>query len=204
VAFSVIKLENHINLFIKQDIVNKLRIEANENLLPFIVTDFFRDTLHIYDDNRCEFLRNYKNEINVYVSVKKLDRIWFNGSGKVFAEDTIISDKFYLDLLTAGGSIDVKIKVAWSKISIHTGPGDIKIAGISNTCSFYSASNGFIDASELITKTSYVHNKGTGDFTVNVNNEMGVEMNNTGSVFCYGNPNILYKNITGKGELIKL
>ena len=202
--FDFIYLYDNINLILTQDTFHSIKIEAPENLINFVKTDFSGKELTIKNENKCNFLRSYKYEINVYASFVNLENIYFMGAGKISSTNTIKTSQLILNLWDASGSLDLSVETILSRCNMHTGPGDIKLKGLAATSFFYSNGNGFMHLEDFVCQYSNVQNKGTGDFFVNVQKEMSVIITSTGSVFYTGNPIITNSETTGKGELLKI
>jgi len=202
-AFSFIELDDRINLFLTQDSVHKIEVEAGENLLPLIKTEIENGKLRIYDRNMCYWFRGYDKEINVYVSYVELDSMRFSGAGTISTTNTMKGDYFMLNLWGAGGSVNMNVDLQESHFNIHTGTGDITLKGKSTTNYAYSASNGFLFLSELETSNTFLSSNGTGDFYVYATSAIGVQIYGPGSVFYSGNPDVLWEIDEGEGNLVK-
>lgn len=203
-AFNEIELFDKINLFIQQDTVQKIKVEAGEHLLPLIETSIKDNKLTIKNNNKCNWVRSYKKEINVYLSVKNLNQLTYRGVGNISSLNTIVTDSIKIESWNGSGSINLTLNTKSSIAAIHTGSVDITLKGYSGVSCVYSIGNGFIYAEELETGYTFLNNSGTGNCSVWVTKELGVEMHSTGDVYYKGNPySILYSDITGEGKLIK-
>lgn len=199
-----IELYENVNLIITQDTVNKIIVEAGENLLPLIITEMDNDTLVIKNNNKCNWVRSFKKEINVYVTVKDLARIITYGSGDVISTNTLTNDFFMLEMWSGGGSADLTINASESYFKIHTGSSDITVKGFSNFNYIYLGGNGWIWCDNLSTNYTVVNSLGTGDCYVNASQTLNVSIFNIGNVHYSGDPlSIIYTDTSGTGELIQ-
>lgn len=203
-GFDFIYLHDNINLVITQDTFHSIEVEAPENLLRFIKTDIEGTDLTIKNLNKCDFLRSYKYEINVYVSLVSLENIYFTGSGKITSANTIKTPELVINFWSASGTLDMAVEAGTSACNMHTGPGDITLKGSAGVGSVYSMGNGFMHLNDFSIGYAFVNNSGTGDFFINVQKEMSVAIHSLGSVYYTGDPLMKKTEITGKGELIKL
>lgn len=200
--FKSLVLNNKINLFITQDTLHRLEVEAGENLLPFITTEITNGKLIIRDNNRCDFLRSYKSEINVYISMLQLDSINFSGSGIIKSVKKITTPYLIIDCWNATGSVNMDIATGYTVANLHSGAADITLSGVTVDAYLYSACSGWIFADKLASYYCLVNQGGTGDFSISVDNFIGVEIKSIGSVFFSGNP-VVSQKITGTGKLLK-
>lgn len=202
--FNSISLSDQVNLILTQDTFNYIEVEAPGNLVKFVKTGFDGSTLEISNTNKCDFLRSYKYEINVYVKVKQLDNFLFSGTGEVSSTNTLITPKLTMNFWSASGSVDISLETGTSECNLHTGPGDLTIKGSAGVSSVYSMGNGFVHLENYKSGYSFIDNSGTGDFYINVEKELGVKINSLGSVFYTGDPLKVTLEGTGEGKLIKL
>lgn len=201
--FSQIKIEDKINLFLKQDSFNSVRVEAGENLLSDIITEVNGSVLEIRNNNRCNWVRSYKPTINVYVTFTDIWHfIYYKGAGTVITEDTVFTDYFQLDDFEGTGNINFLLHTDISWFNLHTGPADLTVKGVSDVCYLYSAGNGPSDLKYFKTNLAYITSKSTADSYVWVKGEMDVWIDYIGNVYYTGNPTKITYNYTGSGRLI--
>lgn len=198
-----IELKSSINLIISQDTVNKITVEAGENLLPLIITEMNNDTLVIKNNNKCNWVRSFKKAINVYLTVTDLAQITSYGSGDITSTNTLTNNFFMLEMWTGGGSANLNINASISNFKIHTGSGDITVKGFSNFNYIYIRSNGWMWCDSLFTNYTEVNSLGTGDCYVNTYQTLNVSIYYKGNVYYSGNPPKVNAEITGSGELIR-
>ncbi len=201
---SYISLENNVNLILTQDSTPEIIVEAGENLLKDIKTELQNNLLYIRNENRCNWVRSYDKEINVYVSVQSLDSIDYQGSGDIYCTNTIMSDSIILDVRAGSGSINLDIEVISSYLSLHTGTADVNMSGYSGVCFIYANDYGPFNCRKLITDYMYINNRGTNDCYITVKKELGATIEYMGNIYYYGNPPVVFSKILGSGELIKM
>lgn len=201
--FNQIKIEDKINLFLKQDTFYSVKVEAGENLLYDIITEVNDSMLEIRNNNHCNWVRSYKPEINVYVTFKNIwHLIYLKGAGKVITEDTIRTDSFRLDNLEGTGSLNFFINADETFFILHTGPADLTVKGKTNYSYLYTAGNGPTDMTEYNSKIVCITSKSTADSYVWVTDEIDVWIDYVGNIYYKGNPSVITHNYTGSGRLI--
>jgi len=201
--FEVVELNDKINLYIKQDSVVSLRVEAGANLLPLITTEVSNNLLKIKSDNRCDFLRSYDKAINVFLSVPNLKKITYNGYGAINTVNTLTFPELVLEANKATGSIKMALITDYLKVLQHTGPADFTFYGSSKKTYLYTIGNGWFHFENFESDEVHVNTSGTGDVIVNAKSNLLVELYAIGNVYYYGNPTLTITNHTGSGEVKK-
>jgi hypothetical protein len=202
--FTRIELNDNINLIITQDSINKISVEGGEKLLSNIQTEFVDSKLIIKNNNKCNWVRSYKNKFTVYVSAKNLKRIEYFGSGNITSTNTLVADTLEINCREASGKIDIMANTQNNFLRIHTGSTDMYVSGNTNENFLYNTSNGFAHLENLHTNNNTVVSNTTGDCYVNADQKLDVTIKYIGNVYYYGNPAAINTNISGKGQLIKL
>lgn len=201
--FNQIKIEDKINLFLKQDTFYSIKVEAGENLLSEIITEVNDSILEIRNDNKCNWVRSFKPEINVYATFTDIWHLmYYKCSGNVIMQDTVNVDFFQLDDFDGTGSLNFLLHTKTSWLNIHTGPADLNVKGVSDLNYLYVCGNGPSDLRDFKTNLAYITCKSTADNYVWVRDEMEVWIDYIGNVYYTGNPDKIKYNYTGSGRLI--
>lgn len=203
-GFHSLHLVDDVNLYISPDSIFGLEIEGGEHLLDLLETHVSDSILYISDENRCNWVRSYQRELNVYVSMPKLNSIWFEGTGQIVTMDTIRGDSLLVNLWGAGGDVHLLLDVHMARLKIHTTTGDIYASGKCGVGYYYSSSNGFIFAEGLETNLAYLLNRGSGDMYLHPLITLEAELSDRGYVYYRGDPVNLKQKISGSGRLVKL
>jgi Putative auto-transporter adhesin, head GIN domain len=199
-----INLSNNVNLILTQDSFCSLSVEAGENIIDKVITEVSGNSLYIRNENKCNWLRSYDKEINVYLSVSNIDSIDYNSSGVIISTNTILNDTLSINVEEGCGSIDMEINVYKAVLNLHYGTVDFKISGKSKLAYIFNASYGPIHCHNLNSTFTYINNQGTNDCYVRASHTLEATIEFLGNIYYYGNPSFIKKNITGQGELIKL
>jgi hypothetical protein len=202
--FVKIVLSGDINLFIQQDTVNRVVVEAGANLIPWIFTKTEDEVLTISDGNTCKWMRSYKKEINVYLYCRHPFMIEYRGAGDIKGLNTIVSDSLVLDFWDGSGIITLDVQCKILKVNMHTGPGDAELTGTAQEALYYCRSNGQLRCSGLITGYVYIDAKGTNDSYVYSNYYLGARIGYIGNVYYTGSPQVISAEINERGQLIEL
>lgn len=202
---SSIKLEDNINLFIRQDSVNQITIEAGENLIDFIETRYEDAGLLITNNNKCGFLRSYKKDINVYLSINSFDSLESTGSGDITISEVFSADYLRFILSESTGDIDLNVDCKSTlRIDAHQAVSKVKARGNVRYSILYNSGNGWFDMPDLKSHFLLVNSKSTGDIIVGESNTMYVLLQSSGNIRYHGQPSsIELWDTSGDGRLIQ-
>lgn len=201
---NTIILEDNINLYLTQDTAEKIVVEAGEKIIGSIATELENGKLTLRNNNRCNWVRSFNKEVNVYVSVRDLRYIDYTGSGDIIAVNEIISDNFEINIYDGSGSINLNLNTEESWITLHLGVADITVKGKSDISYVYTAGYGPVDCIHLQTDNTYITNNGSNNCFINVSNELVAKIGSVGNIYYKGNPKTIDKRISGSGSLISI
>jgi hypothetical protein len=203
--FNKISVTDNINLYITQDTFYAASVEAGSHLLKSIKTDVRDSCLYLSNENKCNWVRSFKDKVNIYVTCKKIkELVYTKGSGNISSTDTLYADYFQLDDYDGSGIINLKLVANTSWFNLHTGPADLYVAGRSGVSYLYSAGNGKADLRNFPSGYFFINNSSTNDCYINVYKEMELKIGYIGNIYYYGSPYKITANITGSGKLIKI
>jgi len=203
-GFNKIYIEDNIDLYISTDTFFSLKVEAGKHLLSSIKTDVIDSCLHLKNENKCNWVRSFKNKINVYITCRTINDIEYDkASGNIYTMDTLYSDNFEVNDFNGSGVINLLLVSKNSFFRIHTGPGDIMVKGRSENAYIYSAGNGLADLRDYSSDFVVVSSKSTNNSFVKANKELDVNIGYVGDIYYTGNPYSIKTNISGSGKLIK-
>lgn len=200
--FNVLQINDALNITLTQDTFNSIKIKGGENLIPFIKTENQENTLIIWNDNTCNFLRSYKKDLSVTLTYKSLDSIAIFGQCKLFSTNANTSTSpVYIEVMSDIASCDLKFDNAHIRLYVWDATGDYAFSG--NTEYFYVLNRGtaFVRAENMVAKICSVKNRSTGDVFINVTDELKVELTNLGDIFYLGNPSIEIEEESSDGKL---
>jgi hypothetical protein len=205
--FTQIQLENKVDLVLTQDTVERIKVVGGKNLIDEVETSFSGGCLYIRNHSSCNFVRGYKGHMTVYVSVRNLNTVYFNGAGAVSCTNMLHDSLFTVLATDASGSLDLNVTAHYLSASISTGPATIRIGGSASEIYMYSAGNGVIHTDDIPCQIIHLHNHGTGDLYSatlpgSPSSLLDEESTSVGNVYCKGHPAILQQKRSGTGQLI--
>lgn len=202
--FTSIDVKDKINLFLTQGPGYEVKVEAGRNLQPLIKAKMEGDTLKIFNTNRCNWVRGYKHEINVYVTAPYFKHIQHNGVGPVKTTNRIVQDTISCRTNNSG-EIRLDADIGVIMCSSH-GNGDIYLSGATNNLQNDYTGTNFLYANDLVVRQYiYLHSVSIGHAYVNApqGGLMDIVLDRAGNIYYKGNPAHINLIKNGKGELIK-
>jgi hypothetical protein len=203
-GFNKISVSDNINLYILQDTFCSIIVEAGEHLISSIKTEVTDSCIYLTNENKCNWVRSFKNKVNIYLRYKRIKGLIYNtGSGNISTMDTLYTDYFQFDDIAGSGNINFKIVSNTSWFNLHTGPADLTVSGRSGVSYLYSAGNGKADLSHFPSGFLYITNNSTNNCYTNVEKLIEAQIGYVGDIYYTGNPYSISTKITGSGKLIK-
>ncbi len=204
--FTNIQLEDKIDLVLTQDSVERIYVVAGSHLIDKIETSISGGTLYIRNHNICNFVRSMGRRLTVYVSVKNLNTINYDGAGEVTCTNTLRDSCIDIESHDGSGSVNLNINAQVIHATIHTGPADIRVTGTTPLLYIYSGGNGVVHAESIACPQIYLTQAGTGALYAatdgSVNSLLDYEIDSFANVYFKGHPARIEKVITGTGQLI--
>ncbi len=198
-SFDKIYVENNLNVFITQDAIYEVKIEAGENLIPLIKTEITDGTLYIKNKNRCNWARSYDKPFNVYVKMPFVKYITSNGTGNIKSINTITTDTFQIQTKNSGS---IELTVNSSQIVSHLfGGGDLTLHGKTYEHSCSIGGTGYLYSKDLLTNYAWVQSYTTGLCYISATDLLISRIDQVGDVYCYGHPTTVKKTFYGTGNL---
>jgi hypothetical protein len=202
--FTKLIIDRKVDVILVQDSTNFATITAGENIIDNIVTQQKENnTLRIANDNKCNWVRSFQNKFTVTLHYKKLQQIYYTGSGNVTCQNTIITDSLRIDSYSGAGAMHIKIKSSSAWWNFHTGTANVKLEGDVGVSYVYDAAVGPVDGRDLKTGYTFCTNKGDNDLYVNVEKELGALVTYTGNVYYTGNPYVVITTTLHTGKVIE-
>lgn len=166
------------NVYLTQDTVQAIRIEADDNIIQKVITKNENGVLVAGLKQG-----NYSNiNVKIYVTLASVEQLSIEGAGNINGADILQKNDLFCAI---------------------TGTGNISLNGSGNNlhCTINGAGN--IDAKKFITNRCSVSVSGAGDCVVYVTDELNAVINGIGTVFYYGNTQRVTRSITGVGQVIR-
>jgi hypothetical protein len=209
VDYHSISVNSAYTVYVKQSNKEEVRVEATKDVYDITEITVKEGVLHIdieKDDSKTSKSIWQKIDdiklmptLNVYVSIKDVQKLSVNGSGKLITENSIAAD--YLDLLVAGtGSmeVDVKTKNIDAKLA---GPGKLAIKGYTNNLVVENSGAGSIEAFNFEAQNANASLYGLGSVKINVSDKLDAKIYGSGDMLVRGATKEIIKKEYGSGKV---
>ncbi|MEQ6124891.1 head GIN domain-containing protein [Pseudotenacibaculum sp. MALMAid0570] len=175
----------------------KVKIEGEENLMEYIVTEVKKGTLKIKVEKGVNLKTTRR--LTVTVPVKDIDHVSLGGSGNVKSETLLKAEDFGVSL---GGSGNITLEVDATNVkSSIGGSGNIKLTGKADYMKSSIAGSGTIKAYELQVNSIKASIAGSGDIRISVKDEIKATVAGSGSIYYKGNPPKIDTKSVGSGSV---
>jgi len=192
-GFDSVSVSSGINLIIEQTGSESLKIEAEDNIVPKIITKVTNGKLNImYKPWTLDFI--------VYLNVSDLNTISLS-SGSTLNCKELNTEKLKVNL-NSGASGEIKVKVKELDTALTSG-STLKVQGDAGKQEVKLSSGVTYDAENLVSKIAEVKVSSGAAATLNVSDSLDVNISSGGSVKYIGSPRII-SNISSGGSLENL
>jgi hypothetical protein len=203
--FRYLEVHDNINLFLTNDSSSwDITVEAGENLIPGVKTEIEDGHLVIWNDNDCNWVRDFRVPINVYVTFVRLDSIVFRAAGDLVFTNYWRNDSVQFDAWEGAGLVDLRLLTMKSHVYVHYGTMDVNVSGTSQVTFISSKGYGPVNTLGLLSKFTYLSTSSPNDCYVYASVELGAEINNIGNVYYNGDPPLVTQVLNSQGRLIRL
>lgn len=195
-----IKMAGNFDVEITQGPTISVKIEGDENLLPYFIVENRGGYLVI--KSRDYFSYSSTEGIKVFITTPNLEEVILAGSGNITGKSKFTgSDKLVLKIAGSGDiKMDVNTPDVFSEIA---GTGSITLSGETKDETIKIAGVGEYRAADLKAENAKVHIAGSGDVKVFAALQLDVNIAGSGSVYYKGSPNVKQK-VAGSGEVKKV
>lgn len=198
--FTGVDVSGAIDLYIKQDSVRTIRIEADENLLQHIEIISEGDKLIISPESGYNLKPT--SDIKVYVSSPVFKRLEASGACDIFSENKIITGNELL--IDISGSCDVKIDLNAPKVVTNlSGSCNLELKGETKDFIVDGSGSTDIKCMDLLAENVSIDISGSGSAEVFASVKLDVDIRGAGSVRYKGNAKV-NQNVSGSGSVKKV
>lgn len=211
--FDRVANEGQFDVYIIQDDISSVTIEAESNLIGKIRTRMNGNTLEIDSRDRLKPSRPMK----LFIHTPDVHGVALSGSG-IIDLGTVVTGDLSVSLSGSGQirgnvqAVDVGLNISGSGSSnlelqcnfletFISGSGDMYFNGSGNIARYTISGSGSVKAYNFPVNDCYTKISGSGDMFLNVADKLEVNISGSGSVYYIGSP-LISSNISGSGELI--
>ncbi|MBN1598649.1 MAG: DUF2807 domain-containing protein [Bacteroidales bacterium] len=201
--FYRVDIEGIFNIKLVQDTVCYVEFKGGDNMLDYVNANNTDSVLHIGNSNDCYFLRDYER-VDCYIHFSSKTHLNLYEVNKV---ETVvpIESTFRLTVQTVMAEVDIEMyNDRFSFYNNTTAGGVYTFRGTCERCDLDGYYMALIDASALIAREMIIRHYSIGDFFVNVEEKLSVEIHNSGDLIYYGSPEVVIDSVTGTGSVIPI
>jgi hypothetical protein len=199
--FTTLEISGNVNVILTSDSSSTITVEAGEHLLKKIKTEVTGTKLLISNNNSCNWIRSYKNPLNVYIGIKNLQGIFHYSPGLLSTNGQLTKDTIIVHLYSNGSvHMDLNSDYIWLDMD---NLGDFKLRGNTHTLLVYTLGLGQLNSEAMSCKELYITGKGQGDTFVRSDSSLVAYLGNSGNVYYSGSPSFIGGFNTGTGIIIK-
>lgn len=199
-TFNGIDVSGNTDVYVKQDSVVSIKIEADENLLPYLLTEIDGSTLRIHQKEGTNL--NPSKSIKVYISGPSFKHFEASGACDFYSENKLISIEAVT--ISLSGSSGVKLELKAPKIDAElSGAGTITLKGETKDFTVDGSGSTDVKCFELMTENTRVELTGSGDAEIFASVKLDVQVSGAAYVKYKGNATV-NKEISGAGSVKKV
>lgn len=199
-TFSQVSVEGSMNVIITKAAASAAKIEAEDNLLPYIELELQGDEL-VVRFRRNTNIRSHQ-PVNVFLSTNDLEEIDLSGSGNVKLQGVFTSPNAMHVDLSGSGNITGAVNAPEVEIDL-SGSGNVTLKGETRDVDIDLAGSGNCRAEELLAENASVNIAGSGDVRIYASRNIKANIIGSGGVAYKGEPAIQLNKV-GSGNVRKL
>jgi len=196
-SFDRLKVSSDIDVYITQGDIESVKVIADENLLKYISTELYNNTLTIESK---AWIRNAKSK-EVHLVYKKLREIDISSAGDVEGTDRMKADELDLDLSSAG---DLTLDVEATRINLDiSSAGDARLSGTVDELDADLSSAGDLNAYDLLARKVRVSVSSAGNAKISASEEVNLNASSAGDIYYKGDPKTVSITTSSAGSIVK-
>ncbi|MDO4782926.1 MAG: head GIN domain-containing protein [Capnocytophaga felis] len=196
--YSSVKLKGFIDVILLKGEVGKVRIEASDNIEPYILTTVKGGEITIELQEGYNY--NFKHKVNVYVPVnERLEQISLSGSGDISMKEQIKVENLKC---TLSGSGDISVNFDATRLDLSlSGSGDLTVRGNCPEINIKMVGSGDITTDSIRAERVTVQLSGSGDVDVYASKSIKAKVSGSGDISVKGKPELQDTQVIGSGEI---
>lgn len=192
-TFNQIKIQGVFNIFLSQKSKESLRVEADENILPLVISSVENNVLTIKLKDNTSISKAKK--INIYISLVDLAMLKTEGVGMLTCENKLLLQSVDLNLAGVGVS---RFNIEANQLNVKSEMiGALFFTGAAKNVTIKHKGVGALEAFDLKAERLDLQVDGIGKAEVFASTELIIDSKGIGGVKYKGNPET--KNIKNEG-----
>ncbi len=197
-SYDSVGCSGFMDFVLVQGTEGNIKIEGEENLLKYIVTEVKNNNLVVKVKKKINLRSSRNKTIKITIPFEDISKVALSGSGDVWNEDVIKANDLAV-ALSGSGDIVLDIEANTVKSAI-AGSGDIKLKGNTNDLKAAISGSGDFHGFDLQANNTEVAIAGSGDARVVSNKNLKARVSGSGDIRYRGNPKTDTK-VAGSGTI---
>jgi hypothetical protein len=196
-SFVAIEVSGGFEVILKQGASEALTIEADDNLMKYIVSEVRGGELRIFTEGSV----SPKTKMKAYVTFVRLDEIDISGAVKLRAESKMDFGKLILE---GSGASDIELELSAQRIEADlSGASELKLSGSVSNIELECSGASKIYAADLESESVRLDLSGASYIEVFAKESLIVDASGASSVRYKGNPEKLVESTSGASKVSK-
>ena len=196
-GFTAVRTSGSIDIEVMNNENQTIRIEADDNILPYIITRVDDGMLDVRYRSNMMFNNTH---VKVYVSTPSLKKLIVGGSGSIISKD-VLKEQDEIELKVSGsGDIDAIVDAPSVTAGIG-GSGTISLHGKTKNFTCSVGGSGDIKCKELLSESTNVSVSGSGTAHVFASVHLVAKVSGSGDIYYSGNPSSPEIHTSGSGSV---
>lgn len=193
--FTDIHIAGVVDVYLTQTGHENAYVYTDENIHEYVNVSVSDSVLSISND-----ARNLDSDtIRVYVNIADFNRLTFQGSGRVFTQNTIYETNTHVQH-RGTGTVTLSLNIQSLNIGL-AGTGNLELSGYSIDTDLNHSGTGNVNAFGLLHETLRVAQSGSGNSRVTANINIKARLEGTGDLVWRGNARAGDMISTGLGTI---
>jgi hypothetical protein len=198
-AFKAISTSGAYNIYIQPGNQHSIKIEADDNILPYIVTKVSGNNLEIYTKKGYDIKPS--KVVNIYITMEELEQLASSGSGGFYSRGKLKGDNVRLSF---SGSVNTDIDLNANALKVEvSGSSKLSLKGNVSATEYHISGSVQVEALELKSNNAEVAISGSGKLDLNVEKKMEVRVSGMGQVRYKGTP-VINQSSSGSVRVTKI
>lgn len=202
--FHTIFVHDDIDLVVSPGQHSKSIIEGPENLLDKIDFSLKDSVLHVRNQNTCNWVRPFGQEIVLHLHTKEIRSIQFGGTGNLSFTDTLRQASFILEVWNGHGDLQPLVVADNATFKLHSGVAVLSPQGQAQHLDVYASGMGLFDGMGFKARWVFAQHYGSNDAFIRAEELLRVRIISVGNIYHTGEAQTEVIERQGKGDLIRL
>lgn len=181
-GFESISVSTGLDLYITQDSIEKVVVEADENLQEIIIAEVKNGELKLHAHKQIYHATAKK----IHVTIKKIHSLSASAGADAQSTSKLIAEE--LSVSSSSGA-NVKLELNCKTVAADASSGsNNKLRGTAQEIKAHSSSGADLNASDLVCESGEADVSSGADIAIHVTGNVKAEASSGGNIAVYGNP----------------